>query len=143
VLPPIPSNEPKRAAALHRPELLDTPPKPAFARWTRFAASALDLSIALISLINKAARVQIKLGLLSLREIPRDASFCPQANRCRRDAHACRCNSRSKILQQSFGWRRSALNRSLAADHAKLEGLSEAARSLESGNVEVAVPPIR
>jgi hypothetical protein len=51
-LPPVPSNEPKRLAALHRLELLDTPPEPAFDRLTRLAASALNVSIALISMID-------------------------------------------------------------------------------------------
>lgn len=79
MLPPIPSNEPKRLAALYRLDLLDTPPEPALDRLTRLAASALDVSFALISLIDEQRQWFKSSFGLSLREIPRNGSFCAHA----------------------------------------------------------------
>jgi EAL domain-containing protein (putative c-di-GMP-specific phosphodiesterase class I)/GAF domain-containing protein len=75
MLPPIPSNESERVAALHRLELLDTPPEPAFDRLTRLAATALGVPIALISLVDeKREWFKARFGW-SLQEIPRNDSF--------------------------------------------------------------------
>ena len=79
MLPPIPSNGPERLAALHRLELLDTPPEPAFDRLTRLAATALGVPIALISLVDeKREWFKSRFGL-SLREISRNDSLCAHA----------------------------------------------------------------
>jgi EAL domain-containing protein (putative c-di-GMP-specific phosphodiesterase class I)/GAF domain-containing protein len=79
MLPPIPSNEPERVAALHRLKLLDTPPEAAFDRLTRLAATALGVPIALISLIDeKREWFKSRFGF-SFREIPRNDSFCAHA----------------------------------------------------------------
>ena len=79
MLPPIPSNEPERVAALHRLELLDTQPEAAFDRLTRLTATALGVPIALISLIDEERQwFKSRFGL-SLREIPRNDSFCAHA----------------------------------------------------------------
>jgi EAL domain-containing protein (putative c-di-GMP-specific phosphodiesterase class I)/GGDEF domain-containing protein len=79
MLPPMPSNEPERLAALHRLELLDTPAEPAFDRLTRLAATALGVPIALISLIDEEREwFKSRFGF-SLGEIPRNDSFCAHA----------------------------------------------------------------
>lgn len=43
MVPPTPSNQPERLAALHWLELLDTLSEPTCDRLTRLAATALDL----------------------------------------------------------------------------------------------------
>ncbi len=79
MLPPIPDNEAERLAALRRFGLLDTPPDPAFDRLTRLAATLLDGSITLISLIDEKRQwVKSRVGS-TLTEIPRDQSFCVHA----------------------------------------------------------------
>jgi EAL domain-containing protein (putative c-di-GMP-specific phosphodiesterase class I)/GGDEF domain-containing protein len=79
MLPPIPSNEPDRLAALHRLELLDTPPEPAFDRLTRLAARSLGVPMALISLIDEKRQWLKSSFGMTLSEIPRNQSVCAHA----------------------------------------------------------------
>jgi GAF domain-containing protein len=79
MLPPIPSNEPERLAALRRLKLLDTPPEPSFDRLTRLAAKALGVPIALISLVDEKREWFKSHFGLPLREISRNDSFCAHA----------------------------------------------------------------
>lgn len=108
MLPPIPSNQPERLAALHRLDLLDTPPGPACDRLTRLAATALDVPMALISLIDEERQwVKSRFGVL-LRENPAQRLVLRPRDRCRPHAPCWRCDSRSTVLRQSLGRRRSA-----------------------------------
>jgi diguanylate cyclase (GGDEF)-like protein/PAS domain S-box-containing protein len=74
-------NDPARLAALHRLDLLDSPPEPAFDRLTRLAAAVLHAPIAFITLVD-ANRQFFKsdVGLpepwAARRETPLSYSFC-------------------------------------------------------------------
>lgn len=72
-------DETERLAALHRLDLLDTAPEPAFERITRLAADLFNVPIALVSLVD-ADRQWFKSCIgITARETPRDQSFCAQA----------------------------------------------------------------
>ncbi|UEM07469.1 GAF domain-containing protein (plasmid) [Skermanella rosea] len=51
--PPVPLDEPQRLIALHRYDLLDTPPERAFDHITRLAARVLGMPISLVTLIDE------------------------------------------------------------------------------------------
>jgi diguanylate cyclase (GGDEF)-like protein len=72
---PLPDNEPARLAALRRYSILDTEPERAFDRVAKLAAHALDVPIALVSLID-AQRQWCKACVgHCARELERDAAF--------------------------------------------------------------------
>jgi PAS domain S-box-containing protein len=71
-----PDLEAKRLAALHRYELLDTPPEAEFDGLASLAADLLDAPVALVSLIDdKRQWFKARIGL-DLTETPRSWSFC-------------------------------------------------------------------
>jgi PAS domain S-box-containing protein len=74
--PLIPANETERLAALHRYNILDTPPEVAFDRITVLAARLFNLPIALVSLVDES-RAWFKSCIgFDAREVPRDATLC-------------------------------------------------------------------
>jgi diguanylate cyclase (GGDEF)-like protein/PAS domain S-box-containing protein len=76
--------EADRLAALRNLQLLDTPPSEAFDRITRLAAAALDVPIALVSLVDETRQwFKSRFGL-DLQQTPRGASICAHAVAARR-----------------------------------------------------------
>ncbi len=75
-MPVIAANETARLSALHRLQVLDTPPEPAFDRIVEIARSVFDVPIALISLIDSERQwFKAKCGL-AVSETHRDLAFC-------------------------------------------------------------------
>ncbi len=73
---PLPANEPARLAALHRYNILDTPPEAAFDRITKLAARLFDMPIALISLVDESRAWFKSCVGFDADEVPRDATLC-------------------------------------------------------------------
>lgn len=73
------SQETRRLAALHRYDVLDTPPEEAFDRITRLAKTALRTDIALVSLIDADRQWFKSRQNLEASETKRDISFCTHA----------------------------------------------------------------
>lgn len=72
-------DEVQRLAALHGYDVLDTPPEEAFDRITRVVKSALQVPIALISLVDEERQwFKSKQGLDTV-QTPREISFCTHA----------------------------------------------------------------
>ena len=75
----LPADEAQRLAALRALDLLDTPAEERFDRVARIAAAALDVPIALVSLVD-SDRQWFKACIgLNARETPRDLAFCAHA----------------------------------------------------------------
>jgi len=72
-------DEAARLAALHRFDMLDTPPEEAFDRVARIAQSALKTPYVLISLVDESRQWVKSMRGLDIAEIPRDVSFCTHA----------------------------------------------------------------
>ncbi|MDT0188618.1 GAF domain-containing protein, partial [Microbacterium sp. ARD31] len=75
---PIPprQHESRRLAALHRLQLLDTPPDPAFERIAQLAQTLFDVPIALISLLDEDRQwFKARCGL-DVPGTPREQAFC-------------------------------------------------------------------
>ncbi len=71
-----PPDEDQRLLALRELAILDTPSEERFDRLTRLASAALDVPIALVSLVDED-RQWFKSGHgMKLKETPRDAAFC-------------------------------------------------------------------
>jgi len=74
--PLIPSNEPKRLAALRRYGILDTLPEQDYDEFVKLAAAICDTPIALISLVDQDRQwFKSRVGL-DATETPRNISFC-------------------------------------------------------------------
>ncbi len=74
--PPIPDDEPERLAALHRLDVLGTPPEPELDVITRLAADRFDAAIALVSLVDADRQwFKARHGLEAAETCRRD-SFC-------------------------------------------------------------------
>ena len=72
-------DEEQRLAALHRLNLLDTPPEERFDRITRLACRALGMPIAAITMVDRD-RIWFKsIRGVSLTELPRPGTFCDAA----------------------------------------------------------------
>ena len=72
----LPENEARRLATLRGMEILDTPREERFDRYTRIAARAFDMPIALISLIDESRQWFKSAVGINGNETPRDISFC-------------------------------------------------------------------
>ncbi len=74
--PPIPHDEPERLAALHRLDVLDTPPEDELDVITRLAADRFDTATALVSLVDEDRQwFKARHGLAAGETCRRD-SFC-------------------------------------------------------------------
>lgn len=76
----IPENEHERLAAVHRLRILDTPADGAFDRIARIASSALDMPIAIVSIVD-TDRIWFKAahGLDGVSQIGREPGLCASA----------------------------------------------------------------
>lgn len=75
----LPSFERERLSLLKALQLLDTPPEPAFDRITRLACQLLQVSIALVSLVDEKRQwFKSRVGL-AVCETPREHAFCAHA----------------------------------------------------------------
>jgi phosphoribosyl 1,2-cyclic phosphodiesterase/DNA-binding response OmpR family regulator len=72
----LPADEGRRLAALRELSILDTPAEARFDRVTRLAAAALDVPIALVSLVDKDRQWFKSCFGLNARETPREVAFC-------------------------------------------------------------------
>jgi GAF domain-containing protein len=84
--PPIPLNERARLELLWQYGILDTAAEPAFDEITARAAEICQTPISLLSFVDKDRTWFKSNAGLSLREIPRDTSFCAHAI-CQRDLY--------------------------------------------------------
>lgn len=76
---PLPDDEALRLKALHSTALLDSAPEPAFDRITRLVARALDVPIALISLVDEERQwFKSRVGVDAC-QMPREQAFCAHA----------------------------------------------------------------
>ena len=76
---PIPKDEPKRLATLHKYQILDSPPEEQFDALTELAAHICGTPVALLTLIDSDRQwFKSKLGV-TLSETSRDFAFCAHA----------------------------------------------------------------
>lgn len=73
---PVPPDEAARLSDLKALEILDTPPEERFDRITRIAQRALDVPIALVSLIDDDRQWFKSRAGLDAEETPREQAFC-------------------------------------------------------------------
>ena len=78
-LPPLPSNESARIAALHALNILDTPREDRFDRLTRLAMRVFNVPYSTISMIDAQRQWFKSIQGLTLCETSRDISFCAHA----------------------------------------------------------------
>jgi phosphoribosyl 1,2-cyclic phosphodiesterase len=76
---PLPADELRRVAALHALDILDTEPEPRFDRYTGEIGEALDLPVALVSLVDTDRQWFKSRRGLDATETPRDLAFCAHA----------------------------------------------------------------
>lgn len=76
---PLPPNEDIRLQVLHSYGILDTAPEKAFDGLTAIAARTADVPISLISLVDRDRQYFKSCFGTSLRETPREQSFCAHA----------------------------------------------------------------
>lgn len=76
---PLPADEDRRLAMLRSLEVLDTEPEGRFDRLTQEASSALDVPVALVSLVDVDRQWFKSTHGLSATETHRDAAFCAHA----------------------------------------------------------------
>jgi len=76
---PLPLDEEKRLVAVHALNLLDTEAEERFDRHARIAAAALDMPIALVTLIDKDRQWFKSHEGFDFSETPRDIGFCSHA----------------------------------------------------------------
>lgn len=78
-IPPIPTNESERLAALQRYQILDTPPEAAFDRITALAARLFNVPIALVSLVDQSRAWFKSCYGFDIPEVPRADTICSLA----------------------------------------------------------------
>ncbi len=76
---PLPDDESERLAALGRLDVLDTEPEARFDRHTEAIATALDVPVALVSLVDADRQWFKSRRGLDVEETPRDMSLCAHA----------------------------------------------------------------
>lgn len=76
---PLPPDEERRLQSLRDLEILDTEPEGRFDRYTALASTALDVPIALVSLIDSGRQWFKSRHGIDATETPRDMSFCAHA----------------------------------------------------------------
>lgn len=76
---PLPADEEKRLAAVHGLGLLDTEAEERFDRHARIAAAALDMPIALVTLVDRDRQWFKSHQGFDFSETPRDIGFCAHA----------------------------------------------------------------
>lgn len=76
---PLPQDEEKRLAAVHSLGLLDTAAEERFDRHARIAAAALDMPIALVTLVDRDRQWFKSHQGFDFSETPRDIGFCAHA----------------------------------------------------------------
>jgi PAS domain S-box-containing protein len=74
----LPSDDSQRLEALHRYEVLDTPPEERFDRFTRAAAQIFGVSSSTLSLIDDHRQFFKSCNGKQMQETPRDVAFCGQ-----------------------------------------------------------------
>ncbi|QXZ21798.1 sensor domain-containing diguanylate cyclase [Lelliottia amnigena] len=77
--PGIPDNEEQRLKSLYSTGLLDTRDDERFERLTRLARKAFQVPVALISLLDRERQWLLACQGVSIRETPRNISFCGHA----------------------------------------------------------------
>jgi diguanylate cyclase (GGDEF)-like protein len=77
--PAFPSNEAARIAMLRSLEILDTAPDERFDRLTRLAKHVFEVPIAVVSLVDGDRQWFKSCSGVSVRQTPRDVSFCGHA----------------------------------------------------------------
>jgi len=78
-VPRIPANEGARVATLRALNILDTPPEDRFDRLTRLARRVFNVPVSTITMIDANRQWFKSCGGVSVRETPRDISFCAHA----------------------------------------------------------------
>jgi PAS domain S-box-containing protein len=73
---PLPANETERLAALHRYQVLDTPPEPAFDRITQLVAQIFNVPTVLISLVDESRAWFKSCVGFGDREVTRENTLC-------------------------------------------------------------------
>jgi GAF domain-containing protein len=76
---PLPEDESRRLHTLQGLHVLDTLPEERFDRYTRIAAGLFDVSIALVSLVDRDRQWFKSRHGLEVGETPREAAFCAHA----------------------------------------------------------------
>jgi signal transduction histidine kinase/ActR/RegA family two-component response regulator len=76
---PLPSNEEQRLKALHRYQVLDTPPEANFDRITNLAARLFDVPITLVSLVDEFRTWFKSCYGFDTHEVDRESSICSLA----------------------------------------------------------------
>ena len=76
---PLPHDEPERVSALRRLEILDTAPEAVFDAFTDLARSLFGTPMAALSLVDTNRQWFKSAAGLSVRQTPRDLSFCAHA----------------------------------------------------------------
>ena len=72
----IPEDEERRLSSLRTLRILDTDFEPRFDRLTRVAAALFDVPVALVSLVDRDRQWMKSCFGTTVRETPRDVSFC-------------------------------------------------------------------
>jgi signal transduction histidine kinase len=76
----IPKNDAARISALHRYEIIDTPPEDSFEKIARLAQSIFNTPIALVALVDReAVFFKVNVGMGTTRMVERGISLCSLA----------------------------------------------------------------
>lgn len=107
----IPKNDEARTAALHRYEIIDTPPEDSFEKIARLAQSIFNTPIALVALVDKEdVFFKANVGMGDTRKVARGTSLCSLAVADEKlvvfeDATQDPCLLHNPLVAGSFGLR--------------------------------------